>query len=575
MKAALTAASAKLVVEIDAAGTRIFLADARTGQLIGGPEDLSKLGGIRSFVTRERKEALQVEAARDVTQLAFKVSTYLEDVQEGFKQPPLESSYAAGVRPLVATLGRMDQNRKKLEANTDSSNYGVLVRDFLTKMFVKVKNCYFHVIAIQTSGGATKGKLKELLFDAGVPEWVHSRITVANLLLDRTQELFRVLFPSDPSKGLSLTLKEWRDAGFRGKIGTFILGNSQGLLGLVNNNGLIRALTKLDSSIGLADETNPAIAKLLGVKLTVIPPARETRFVTEPGSKSRAGWKFPSPNMDTPSGAISALATAMLRVYAANLQTVDLEGDYYKVIANGGVSKAAVTPTNNFYVQWQAMGNNEPWLHHIQGGVTGDERQNVYRWLRTELRLSEKASGGKSLATALKLTEEGKLLANSKQTIQVEKPNPEDPEQMITVEEVVESYPALGVVSGNVRATSVSPAKGRADFLRDLDATEIPFWMNFQKVVFPTRGGKKKKAGTQFQTLTRLSPEGQDLVEAVSGLSRSVADRMKAWLRGFSDTRLQVAAVKLANAQFDELFIAEADEEEASDHNESEDEDDE
>jgi len=122
MSAALTRSGTKLVVELDAGGTRVLLADQRTGQLVGGPEDLQKLGTIRAFVNRERKEATAVEAARDVTQLAFLSEKLVKDSIDGFEMKPVDNSYGAALRPLHAALLQSQENINESEKTPPNSN---------------------------------------------------------------------------------------------------------------------------------------------------------------------------------------------------------------------------------------------------------------------------------------------------------------------------------------------------------------------------------------------------------------------------------------------------------------------
>jgi hypothetical protein len=572
-KAALTQAGAKLTVEIDTAGTRVFLADQRTGSLIGGPEDLNRLGGIRAFVNRERKDVQGIQAAKEVTQLAFKAHLLMASNVQEYKAVPLEPSYGAAVRPLLSVVNTINDNMKKLEENTNPSLREVFEPQLKT-FFTKLRNAHYRLILLHTAGQSTKGELNKLLFSAGVPEYVTSRLTNRSLVLDRSQELARVLFPSDPSKGLSLTLKEWRSEEFREKVGSSLLGASRLVVELANNDKFIRVISKIDDSISLDDETNPSVAKLLKCRIGVIPPMRDCRYVIDPASKTRAGWKFPSPSMDSIAGSISALSTALLRMYSANMQSVDLVGDFYATIVPGAVSRAAVSPTNNFYVQWgKAKDPNGIWLDHVLGGSTGTHRQNVWRWLRTEMRLSEKAEGGKALASALLLNEDGSP-SSERQTItrRVSFVDPAEPNVKKHRDEEQKIYPVLEVPA--VNPTVSKPTDGKLNLQRELTAEEIPLWQKFQKEVFPSKKKGKKVVATLGNTLTRLTPEGKALVEEISGLSPDLADRMRQWLRGFADERVQRAAVKLANASFDELFIEESkDSDVESDSDESDEED--
>jgi len=98
--------------------------------------------------------------------------------------------------------------------------------------------------------------------------------------------------------------------------------------------------------------------------------------------------------------------------------------------------------------------------------------------------------------------------------------------------------------------------------IRELKSTEVPLWMEFQEAIFRPKGGKKRQA--VGLSLTPLTPQGKQLLMRVKMLSPYVAERMLSWLRSFSDERLQLAAVKVANAEFDDLFSSSLEGEEDS-----------
>jgi hypothetical protein len=547
MIAALTHASAKLVVEMDAGGTRVLLADQRTGQMIGGPDDLQKLGSIRAFVNRERKEALGIEAAKDVTQLAFLSEKLVKDTVDGFVMKPVDNSYGAAVRPLHAALLQAQENEKRVDENTSTANRDVYVQE-IRRLFRSIGVAYADTICALTEGRSIKGLLKQRLFDEGVPEWVHSRFVSKTFTLERTGDLERIFFPSDPTKGLALTVKEWRSNDFVVKQGHLVLASVL-IHELITDDGLLRALCGITDTISLDDEENPLIAKLLSSKATAMPVVNSADRVRELGGKTRSGFKFPNPSMDTVTGAIVALSTAVLRVYSANLQSVDLVGDYYATIVPGAVRREDLSPTNNFYVQWgKAQAKDRVWLQALRGG-DGDLnlRVKLWRWLRTELRLSETARGGKALASALSLGEDGGVPTAGNTNGVIDDGDPED---------LLLELPDL---SSRSDAELVKPDRG-LNLLRGLKDTEIPFWMQFQERVFPPKVGKKKQpVGV---ALTPLSQQGRVLLNRVKPISPYVAERMLSWLRSFSDERLQLAAIKVTNAEFDDIFSSQLEGEE-------------
>jgi len=522
--------------------------------MIGGPEDLSKLGGIRAFVTRERRETSGIEIARVIAEISYRASNKLAATTQGYHQKALESSYGASVRPLLLTLDRLEANRVKLSDNTN----GKLRNEFepwIRTMFHRVRNAYFRHILLLTSGESKKGQLSEELFNVGVAEYVHTKLTSQAFVLERSQELARVLFPQDPSKGLSLTVREWTSTTFLQKQGSYVLRSSAIVRTLITNERLVRAITRIDPGIALDDESNPSVSKMLKARVHVVPPMNDPVYVTEPGSKLRGGWKFPSPSMDSPGAAMTALGLAVLRVYSANLQSVDLVGDYYHTIVPGSVAKQSVTPTNNFYVQWSNSNHDESvWLRILNGKAESDGRLRVclWRWIRMELRFSEKGEAGEGLALALGLNSKAEPILIKRTVTRTQ--SPVDGKAMPDITSEVSELPALTKTLW-VFETTPAPS-GLDDLLLPITAVEKPLVDKFQRETFPKPKKGKSKLAQSSANLTKLGPAAKHLIESVETLSPTLASRMSIWLRGFSDERLQAAASKLALAQFDELFIA-------------------
>jgi hypothetical protein len=449
---------------------------------------------------------------------------------------------------LHAALQISEENWKKVCDNTSQTNREVFEPEF-KRLFTSIGNAYTSVICSLTEGKSIKGLLKERLFAEGVPEWVHSRFTAKTFALDRTGDLEKIFFPTDPTKGLAMTVKEWRDDGFLAKQGPLVRASVLAY-DLINNDEFVRAITGIAPSIPLDSEENPLVAKLLAAKLVAMPPAQSADRVIELGSKSKSGFKFPTPSMDTTTGAIVALSTALLRLYSANLQSVDLVGDYYATIAPGAVKREDVTPTNNFYVQWgKTREPSRVWSKAIVGGLDDmNLRRSVWRWIRTELRLSEQAAAGKALALTLNLESNGSI---PQKGVDVNGLIPEaDPEDLSLTDFPIQDRNPEEMVKPN----------NSVNLLRALKDTELPFWTEFQERVFPPAVGKRRQP--VGMALTPLTPQGKLLLGRVKQFSPYVASRMLSWLRSFSDERLQLAAISVTNAEFDDIFSSHLEDEE-------------
>jgi hypothetical protein len=508
------------------------------------------MGAMRTFITREKKETLALETAAELGLTAFRASNLLKGKHPTFQQPALDGAYVAAVRPLLKMIDHFGEVGLKIKDNINPDR-AKQVKPTLLAFVVKCRNAYFDVILAHTAGQAKKGQLNEALRRRGVPEYVHSKFTGSGFVLDRSQELLRVLFPQDPSKGLYLTFSEWRDVEFLGKLDSWLLENSGVIWSLVQKDELIRPLCQLEGNISLTDETNPAIARLQKARVPVVPPAKDASSVTNVGAKLRQGWKFPSPSMDSPYGAVTALGVAMLRVYSANLQSVDLIGDYYATIVPGAVSKAALSPTNNLYVQWAAADDpTSVWLGVISGTeVKEDLRRALFRWLRTELRLSEVGAVGKALKASLGL------------------PNSYQPDHPHVVEAMMVSLPKE---KSDRTEDEVLEIRGKITAEEKLPVEK------FQKQYFPRPKLERKKKGQGLMALTPLQSAGKQLIAQVkSTVSIPLSERVTEWLRSFSEPRLQNAAAKMLSASFDSVFLEDEESDSDQDSEQSEEEEDE
>jgi hypothetical protein len=243
--------------------------------------------------------------------------------------------------------------------------------------------------------------------------------------------------------------------------------------------------------------------------------------------------------MASPGGAVNALGIAMLRAYCANLQTIELVPNYYEVIVPGAVSRADVTPTNNFYVQWEAAldedGSCAAHAAHFTGIGSTESRTRFVKWVCMELRLPGRGPIQKKLFRSVGLGEDGQA------------------QEIVTAGEPAVPRTLQAVPAGVMPRVAF---RANEDFLRQPTAVEVPQAHEWARAVFPQQKGKEKKSRGEA-AMTRLTGRSRELVMRVRRLSPHVADSLTVWLRGFSAERLQEAAATLAMAKFDELFIQE------------------
>jgi hypothetical protein len=293
--------------------------------------------------------------------------------------------------------------------------------------------------------------------------------------------------------------------------------------------------------VELDDEDNLAVVSAMKGKLFVFPHLEDLTYLTSAGAKVKSnGWKFPIASLENATGAISSLGLALLRAYSANLQMLELVDGYYEIIVPGAVSRADLSPMNNFYAQWEAAleegGVCPAHARHMTGTGSVGDRFRLVGWITRELRLLDDGPVAKPMYIALGLSEDG--------TAPVVIPDDTDEDDFVP--------PAVAPI--RARAHSVTILTG--DVTRPLTEAEAALAREWAREKFTTKEKKVEKSRGEA-ALTKLVPKSKVLLERVARLSPHVAKNLAAWLRGFSAERLQEAAATLGIAKFDELFIHE------------------
>jgi len=104
---ALTIAQAKVQVTISAGGTTAVLVSEETGRQIGGLDDLAKLLGLRTFVTKEKKQSASSEAQEEVVLAAYRVNQMKVTQNPSFEPKKLDNSFVVAAKPyrnMAATI---------------------------------------------------------------------------------------------------------------------------------------------------------------------------------------------------------------------------------------------------------------------------------------------------------------------------------------------------------------------------------------------------------------------------------------------------------------------------------------
>lgn len=171
-----------------------------------------------SFVNNERKAIMKasVSATAKKAIASVVIASHNEDFKTVIEKPigHVDKQFVDAYRTVNAQAEMLNANIQ-LITNTEASgvanervkryllNTGAKIRDALAK---------FLITRGDESEAKMPRKINDFLIEETVPTWVFLKLTTQKLQLGaKDSELRKVLFPKDPSKGLSLSLKELRD----------------------------------------------------------------------------------------------------------------------------------------------------------------------------------------------------------------------------------------------------------------------------------------------------------------------------------------------------------------------------
>jgi len=509
---ALTLAQAKVQVTISAGGTTAVLVSEETGKQIGGLDDLAKLLGLRSFVSKEKKLTASSDLQMSIVSAAFRAQQYLKRESPNFTQKKLDNSFILAAKPYKAmadTLnGRIDNIRENYHEN--SGEYKTYLRMYCTKMMDAVGL----TVAEMVSGGKEKGVLDTLLFERGVPAYVKNKLLMKSLVITKDTDLSRVLFPQDPSKGLSLTVKEWRSNKFLETQG-ILIRNSNFLIKMLQSDEIVRELTGLTAE-QWANAEDPRVQRVLKTRILVVPPFEDYVRVLEPLSRSNfRGFGLPATAMDQSRDRLANLCAVPMRAYAFSVRMAETIPDFFDRISPAGTVQAPDEKLGNYAKQL---------LVAIEGG--------------TKLTLMETVSLRGSSAPMMEwIHRECKIIPGGALS-----------NKIAQAASIGEAAVALTVQPTAPRAGAVA-----VDLLEAVTTgTEKDELKSFRSDAFSL----KQKALTKKRTPASsvLRKEARAFLKFVAKEhSPLLAESMEAYFRGFYSEDIQASAVRIAEARFDEL----------------------
>jgi len=512
---ALTIAQAKVQVTISAGGTTAVLVSEETGKQIGGLDDLAKLLGLRSFVSKEKKQAASSELQDEILTAAYRASDRVKADDPNFKQKKLDSTFILAARPYKALASQIDEKIAALTANyhEGSEEYKKVLLSYCTH----IQNATARVLAKMVQGEKDKGLLESFLFDEGVPSYVKNKLQLKSLAITKDMDLSRVLFPQDPSKGLSLTVSEWKSVAFVKKQG-WIMKNNEILMRIFSGKELFLEL------IGMSEEEyqnaeDPRSQRVNKTRILVVPPFEDHKRVLEPLSRPNfRGFGLPATAMDQSKDRLSNLCAVAMRAYAFSVRMAETIPDFFDRITPKGT---VITPSDK-------LGNYaKQLLDAIEKGVEitlipklrlSEPLEPLMAWITRECKIIPNGDLYKQIETALKKQGGGT-------------------DQVRSVFQDTALQKCIPIVD------MVSPIKTGAEKDR---------FKAFRSDALSLK--EKGTTGRKTIASSVLSKNAKSFLKSVArDHSPMLAQSMEAYFRGFYSEAIQAAAVRIAEARFDDL----------------------
>jgi len=531
---ALTLAQAEVRVTISPGGTTAVLVSMGDQKPIGGIDDLAKLMSLRSFVTKEKKQSASSEVREQMFATAYRVSQELSKV-EGYKQKTLDNSFVVAAKPYQAMCVNVRSHIKSIEENFNTTDEYKKVLIGYAKITERV---LVDVLSAMVRGDKEKGLIDQFSFERGLPAYIRNKLTMKTLSLQKDMDLSRILFPSDPSKGLGLTVKEWRSKEFVNKLG-FLMSNSAAVATIIQDDTLFLELIGMTAE-QFSNAEDPRVQRVLKTRILVVPPFEDYfRVLSLLEKQNFRGFGLPATAMDQSKDRLSNLCAVFIRAYAFSVRMAETIPDFYDRIFPVGTIKSPDEKLGNYAKQCSTA---------IRDGVKCDlleiirgesKPKAMMAWVTRECKLIPDGDLYKKIATCLGV---------------------DDDDDAMSLDDFgkTECPPKVDI---NVDVVSKATSKNENLAIE-----------NFVKSHFAIsqKDNKKKKAGTASSVLLR---ETRIFLKSVrKEHSASLADAMEGYFRGFYSEGIQSAAVRIAEARFDEFdddgFIGSSADEDSSEDEE-------
>jgi len=512
---ALTIAQAKVQVTISAGGTTAVLISEETGKQIGGLDDLAKLLGLRAFVAKEKKTSASSELQDEILVAAYRASEKAKAIDPTFVQKKLDNSFVLAARPYKALVSVVDGKEKAIKENyhDESDEY----RKILIFYCEQIKEAAVRVLTAMVQGKKEKGLMEAFLLELGVPTYVRNKLQLKSLVITKDMDLSRILFPQDPSKGLSLTVAEWQSQSFVRKQG-WLMRNNEAPMRILQNPELVLELVGM-SQEDFQNAEDPRVQRVKKLRILVIPPFEDHKRVLEPLSRSNfRGFGLPSTAMDQSKDRLANLCAVFMRAYAFSVRMAETIPDFFDRVSPVGTISRPDEKLGNYAKQMLDAIDDGTEISLYPKLRLLEPLDPLMAWIDRECKIIPGGDLHKKIKTALETRGGGtaEMISLFSTT---------------TAKTVVASVDLVSPLSTGAEKDAYKSFRNDALSLKE-----------------KTAKGRKSVASTV------LSRGAKTFLKNVAREhSHVLAQSMEAYFRGFYSEAIQAAAVRIAEARFDDL----------------------
>jgi len=509
------------------------------GQVLADEKDVEKLGAINSFVTGERraaeKETVDINAKKmfvALTTVSYKDSQLITMEEKSIGE------FKALYKPLEGLIRVLSENVKDI--NLASYNgLDMLVARYITNINTRIRESVANFLTERFRGEKTNMKLNDFLFEAGVPTQVFHRLTSAKVDWSKSGPQ-ALLFPKDPSKGFSLSVKEIRDVLFCEKQVGMLTGACLAIKFFRDDQSFkIFANVPDEDFVTDRDGNIPFLVKY-GNKPVLIPiPRLELgTFVEALRKGGPTGYAWPRGRTMSSGDLITFMGSWFKQVQFAGLPNMRIQHEILRALVPSwpGYDRSGTQrdPLIQFISWYDKLEKTETIESHLNGSTGEADAWNAEACT---------AAARSTLAIAGVLAEDTerfdyvlRLFGLNKAFEHNARTRPETPGAA-----VVPAIDKWGVIVNNFKKVN-------------LDDEETS---SFVATKLVGRKNRELTSNSSFTARSLLGVYGTELKKKL-GSRKNLSIRVEDYLRGFFSVEVQDAVAKLLLARFDSLFTAAA-----------------